>query len=56
MFRSFKKRVKFSEESDKSNENNEQQIDDEKDKPKDELVINEIRKISDTALCGKCWC
>ena len=29
-------------------ENNKQQIDDEKDKPNDELVINEMRKISDS--------
>ena len=31
-------------------ENNEQQIDDVKDKPVDELVMNEMRKITDTLL------
>ena len=40
----------FCKESDKTIEKNEQQIDDEKDKPEDELVMNEMRKISDTVL------
>ena len=40
----------FCEESDKMFEKNEQQIDDQKDRPEDELGMNEMRKISDTVL------
>ena len=50
VFRSFERRVTFCEESEKTIENNEQQIDDKKDKPVDKLVMNEVRKISDTVL------
>ena len=48
--RSFEKRVKFCEESDEMIEKNEKQIDDEKDKPEDDLVMNKIRKMSGAVL------
>ena len=50
VIRSFGRHVKFCEESDTMTEKDEKQIDDEKDKPDDELVMNEMRKIADTIL------